>query len=414
MWRASAKLQLVHTDICGPMQTESLGRNKYFLLFIDDYTRMTWVYFLKAKSETFENFKRLRALVERQSGNRLMCLRSDRGGEFTSSEFYRYCNDHGIKRELTASYSPQQNGVSERKNRNIVEKARSLLKCRNLPKNFWGEAVATAVHLINISPTQAVKNKTPFEAWQGMKPTVNYLRIFGYIAYSLIPSQKLEKLDDKFVKCVFIGYYSKTRAYKLYDPTNCKVIVSRDVVFQKNIGWNWDVNQSSTSTLTVEDSEEGVVIPSNACDSSLREEPINSDSEGSNNSCPTSRATGMDNCQEQGHSDDSPPRRYKALSDIYQSCSFALNVAEPVTYIEAAKSENWRTAMDEEIDAVKRNDTWELIDLPQNKNVIGLKWVYKIKYGVDGNITRYKARIVAKGYVQQQGVDFDEVFAPVA
>uniref|UniRef100_A0A0V0HMV8 Putative ovule protein n=1 Tax=Solanum chacoense TaxID=4108 RepID=A0A0V0HMV8_SOLCH len=139
-WRATEKLELVHTDVCGPMQASSLGHNKYFVLFIDDLSRMTWVYFLSNKSQVFSVFKKFRAFTERQSGCKLKALRSDNGGEYTSNEFNKYCEDMGIDHKLTVSYSPEQNGVSERKNRTVVEMARCLLLEKKLPQSFLGRS----------------------------------------------------------------------------------------------------------------------------------------------------------------------------------------------------------------------------------------------------------------------------------
>lgn len=144
-WRALVGLELVHTDLCGPMKTESLGGSRYFLLFTDDFTRMSWVYFLKLKSEAFEHFKQFKALVENQSGRRIITLRTDREGEFMSDQFNALCDEHDIHRDLTAPYTPEQNGVAERKNRTVVEMARSMLKAKGLSNEFWGETVATAV-----------------------------------------------------------------------------------------------------------------------------------------------------------------------------------------------------------------------------------------------------------------------------
>lgn len=169
-WRASKCLELVHVDLCGPMSIESSGGSRYFLLFTDDYSRMSWVYFLKAKSETFDCFKKFKALLENESGCHIKVLRTDRGGEFTSEEFNVFCEENDIRRELSAPRTPQQNGVAERKNRTVVEMARSMMTACNLPKKLWAEAVATAVYLLNISPTKAVMNQTPYEAWKGRKP----------------------------------------------------------------------------------------------------------------------------------------------------------------------------------------------------------------------------------------------------
>ncbi|KAL9413504.1 hypothetical protein AB3S75_042066 [Citrus x aurantiifolia] len=189
-WRAKVPLELVHADICGPTRTLSLNNRRYFILFVDDYTRMMWIYFLNEKSEAFSNFLRFKALAERQSGCKMKTLRTDRGGEFIYTPFMNYCRDNGIKKQLTISQSPQQNGVVERKNRTIVEVARSMLKGKGIPNNLWAEACHTTVYILNRSPTKAVRDKTPFEAWHNRKPNVDHLKILGSIAYALIPAQK--------------------------------------------------------------------------------------------------------------------------------------------------------------------------------------------------------------------------------
>lgn len=170
---------------------------------------MSWIYFLKFKSETFENFKKFKALVEKQSGKSVKALHTDRGGEFLSKNFDEFCEENGIGRELTAPYTPEHNGVVERNNRTVVEMASTLLKAKGLPDLFWGEAVATAVYLLNISPTKVVLNQSPYEAWMGKKPRVSRLKVFGCIAYALV--NFCSKLDEKSEKCIFIGYSTKFR-----------------------------------------------------------------------------------------------------------------------------------------------------------------------------------------------------------
>lgn len=149
LWRATKKLQLVHADICGPITPESNSHKRYIITFIDDYSRKLWTYFLSYKSEAFMMFKKFKILVEKESGSALCCLRTDRGGEFTSEEFNEFCSMHGIARQLTASYTPQQNGVAERRNRTIMNMVRSMLAERFIPKEFWPEAVNWIVHLLN-------------------------------------------------------------------------------------------------------------------------------------------------------------------------------------------------------------------------------------------------------------------------
>ncbi|KAL4341735.1 hypothetical protein GQ457_08G027600 [Hibiscus cannabinus] len=188
--RATEPLQLVHTDVCGPIKPPSFGKSRYFLLFIDDYSRKTWVHFLKQKSEAFGAFKNFKALVEKESGFEIKSLRSDRGGEFTSNEFNDFCKANGIHRPLIMPRSPQQNGVAERKNMTILNMARSMLKAKNTPKEFWAEVVSCAVYLSNRSPTKNVDNVTPQEAWSGRKPSVRHIRVFGSIAYAHVPEQE--------------------------------------------------------------------------------------------------------------------------------------------------------------------------------------------------------------------------------
>ncbi|KAH9781356.1 hypothetical protein KPL71_008429 [Citrus sinensis] len=166
-WRTKKVLELVHSDLCGLIKPTSNGGKRYFISFIDDFSRKTWVYFLQEKSEAFTAFQMFKALVDREADSQIKILRTDRGGEFNSQEFGSFCENHGVRRQLTAAYTPQQNGVCERKNRTILNMVRSLLQRSGLPKSFWPEAVVWSVYILNKSPTIAVQNITPEEAWSG-------------------------------------------------------------------------------------------------------------------------------------------------------------------------------------------------------------------------------------------------------
>jgi transposase InsO family protein len=203
-YRASAALELLHGDLCGPITPATHGGKKYFFLVVDDYSRYMWVILLRSKDEAFEAFKKLKAATEMEHKLKVRALRTDRGGEFTSNEFNDYCEKIGIKRFLTAPYMPQQNGVVESRNRTVVDMARSLLKSKNMPGSFWGEAVTTAVYLLNRAPTKAVIGKTPYEAIYGRKPNVSHLRTFECVAHVKTAEPHLSKLADRSTKMVFI------------------------------------------------------------------------------------------------------------------------------------------------------------------------------------------------------------------
>lgn len=136
LWRASQRLQLVHADICGPITPVSNSKKRYLISFIDDYSRKVWIYFLAEKCEAFSTFKSYKNLVEKETRAFIRCLRTDRGGEFTSSEFNSFCKANGISRQLTTAYTPQQNGVAKRKNKTIMNMVRSMLSEKQVSKSL--------------------------------------------------------------------------------------------------------------------------------------------------------------------------------------------------------------------------------------------------------------------------------------
>jgi len=210
-WRASQPLELIHADICGPISPISNSGKRYPLCFIDDFSRKSWVYLLTAKSEALICFQFFKKLVEKEKRLGIKCLRTDRGGEFTSTEFIDFCKANGIKRQLTTAYTPQQNRVAERKNRTVMNMVRSMLSDKKLPKTFWPEAVNWTFYVPNRCPTLAVKNITPQEAWSGVKPSVEHFRVFGCLAHVHVPVVKRGKLNDKSFPCVLLGVNNESK-----------------------------------------------------------------------------------------------------------------------------------------------------------------------------------------------------------
>ena len=232
--RATKALEIVHSDVCGPMRTTSIGGARYFVTFIDDLSRKVWVYMLKSKGECFERFKEFKALVETQSQEKIKVLRFDNGREYMSKAFQGFLKHHGIEKQTSTPYTPQQNGVAERANRTIVEMARSMIHAQHLKLELWAEAVANAVYTRNWCPTKAVVAKTPQEAWSGKKLCIAHMRVFGCIAYAMVPDVKRGKLDAKGTKCLLLGYCEGTNAYRLMCVETNKIIKSRDVTFMED------------------------------------------------------------------------------------------------------------------------------------------------------------------------------------
>jgi transposase InsO family protein len=455
--RATQLLELIHSDVNGPMRTTSHGGAKYFVTFIDDFSRKTFVYFMKQKSEVLDHFKIFKALVEKQTGFEIQKLRSDNGGEYTSKAFKQFCEQHGIERQFSTPYTPQQNGVAERKNRTLFESARCMLQHKQLSNAWWAEAINTARYVLNRAPTTSVEGKTPEEVWSGKKPSVQHLRVFGCDAYAHVPDEKRTKLEPKSRKCIFLGYVEGTKCYRLYDVKNGSIIKSRDVKFvecddskQTKETLETPLDELAETKVKIESIETSSNLEHNTMDTvgdfnvdNLHHSP---QIESSTSSVRDIRAQARALGQQRGASilsPISPPplpmmtrARARVLaqqqigesslawipskSSIPSACmahAFHTSIEEPTTITEAMGRDDtwkWKEAMDSEYQSLIDNKTWTLTPLPLDRKSIGCKWIFKIKYTADGSVERYKARLVAKGYAQKEGIDYNETFAPVA
>ncbi|GJT98735.1 putative RNA-directed DNA polymerase [Tanacetum coccineum] len=454
-YRAKKRLELIHGDLCGPVSPPTPSGNRYFMLLVDDYSRVMWVYLLKTKDEALQVFKNFRGKVEVETGEKMKVFRTDRGGEFLSNQFTTYCNETGLERHYTSPYSPQQNGVVERRNRTVLEMVRCNLKTMSMPDVLWGEAVTHSVYVLNRAHTKALKESTPYEMWTGRKPHVGHLRVFGCVAHMRVAKGHLKKLDERSMRLVHLGVEKGTKAYRLLDPNTGKIYVSRDVVFEEPQAWMWEnstkIKETPGMSFTVEgfnldelyiDEDEselrtpqqGVGSPQSDSNWTENSQPIDSqpiDSHSSPQSIPvnppgtpqsplTPNSSIASSSTASSSTGGGAPKRYRLLTDLYDETEeidelmMIRNDEEPVSYTEASKKREWVEAMDAELSSIEKNKTWNLVDLPKNRKAIGLKWVYKVKRDPSGKILKHKARIVAKGYVQKQGIDYDEVFAPVA
>ncbi|MCH97475.1 retrovirus-related pol polyprotein from transposon tnt 1-94, partial [Trifolium medium] len=267
------------------------------------------------------------------------------------------------------------NGLAERRNRSILNMARSMVKQKQLPKRFWAEAVSTAVYILNRCPTKRLIDKVSEE-------------VFGSLCYKHVPEARRKKLDDKSEPMIFVGYH-RTGAYRLYNPITNKVEISRDVKVLEDECWDWKQKFSSKKTCAMDlddglnDNIEPVTfVNQNQGANSNEEMHTSSDDEDTIVQPRPQRQTQM-------------PRR---LADCEIVPDNAVN----------------NEAMNEELKSIEKNKTWDLCKLPTDKKAIDVKWVYKAKQNPEGKVIKHKARLVAKGFLQKQGLDYDEVFSPVA
>lgn len=436
--RADSPLGLIHIDLCGPMSVTSFQGNKYMLTLVDDYTRKVFAYFISSKTEVKDKFCLFCTFVENQLDKKIIAVRTDGGKEFVNKDFIHYLDSKGIEHQMTTPYSPQQVGVAERTHRSITEKARSLLAESSLPKAHWEDAFRVAVYLKNRSPHRALGGQIPYDRWCGRRSDLSHLKVFGCRALVHIPSCHRKKLDLKAKEAIFVGYSENPNTYIFRDPSNPrKVFMSRDATFFENSFTGLKQRQAesvvqSDSVLLFEDKEPET-------EDCQFFDCVESCGPAAENSTPdhqhiTEEAPAME--EQQYFHEPTPPdndvesvsvneeqpiqeRRYPSRNrkppDYLSYNVSSVDSGEPTTFYEATHAddaEKWHDAMADEYNSLIKLHTWDLVDKP-NKKVIPCKWVYKIKKDAYGNITKYKARLVVKGFNQVKGVDYDETFAPV-
>ncbi|KAJ9552730.1 hypothetical protein OSB04_016775 [Centaurea solstitialis] len=395
--RATDLLEIIHTDVCGPFSHVARGGYRYFITFTDDFSRYGYVYLMRHKSETFEKFKEYQNEVQNLLDKRIKFLRSDRGGEYLSDEFDNHLMECGIVSQLTPPYTPQMNGVSERRNRTLLDMVRTMMCHSTLPISFWGHALETAAHILNRAPTKSVE-KTPYELWKGKKPNISFLKIWGCEVYVKRPTS--EKLKPKSDKCFFVGYPKTTVGYYFYNPEENKVFVARNGKFLEEKFLSLENTRKDVDLQIVdEESTTPVVEPE------IQHNNVEPQSE------PIEEVQTQDLRRSSRVRQE--PDRY--LGFLVSQDSGDLN--EPTSYGEAvsgSESEQWQEAMKAEMQSMYDNQVWELTDLPQHCKAVGRKWVFKKKTDMDGNVHTFKARLVAKGFTKTHGIDYDETFSPVA
>jgi len=258
-----------------------------------------------------------------------------------------------------------------------------------------------------------------------VKPTVEYFRVFGCLAHVHTPDQQRIKLDTKSKKCVLLGVSEESKAYRLLDPINNRIIISKDVIFEEGKNWNWEKNEQENHQANLDWGD----AVSNTENQSVENEINNAEQQ-------DAEISSDDPIQAEAHNEPNIPAaapvegrarrsrrqpiwmadydKREGLSDDDTAAVMLMTDDDPVIFEEAIKSKRWRDAMKREMEAIEKNKTWELTDLPKGMKPIGVKLIFKTKLKENGEIDKFKARLVAKGYAQQYGVDYTEVFAPVA
>ena len=239
--RKTQVLELIHSDVCDSNRPPTRGGNKYFVTFIDDCSKYCYIYLIKSKDEVFDKFKVYKSEVENQLERKLKRLRSDRGGEYTLSALKNFCEVNGIIHEVTPPYSPQSNGVAERKNRTLMDMVNSMLLSSGLPENLWGEAILSASFILNRIIIKD-KEKTPYEIWKGRVPNLKILKVWGCLAKVGIPNPKRKKIGPKTIDTVFVGYAQNSSANRFLvinsevsGISNNTIIESREATFFEDI-----------------------------------------------------------------------------------------------------------------------------------------------------------------------------------
>ena len=346
------RYQMVSSDLKGPFLIPSSENFRYYITFNCLYSTWTWVSFLKSKSaeEVINAFQRFVADAQADTHERLAILLTDGGKEYVNELMSTFLLQKGIKHQRTVPYSPQQNGQAERRNLTIMQVARCVLSESGLPDNYWPHAVRYAVDTSNLLPTKRLDWKTPFEFWQQQVPEVARMRPFGCIAWAHIDKAYRSSIEPTSEKCIFLGYASHQKGYVVQRLSDKMILVRRDVTFNE---------------LQMSESQSRAEHPMEIID--------------------------------------------EFVYEIYNT------IPVPETFAEAMNSPNstqWRQAAQEEIDAHTRNHTWKLVNKPKDVKPIKGKWVFTVKTNPDGK-PRFKARFVAKGFSQREGIDFDETFSSV-
>ena len=445
----------IHSDVWGPSPTTTLGRRNYYITFTDDHTRYTRLTLIRTKDEALDAYKAFASWAETQHGTRIKRLRSDRGGEYTGENFTRFLKEQGTERRLTTHDTPQHNGVAESLNRRLLERVRAILHYSSLPKSLWGEAIHFAVWLKNRTSTRALGHSTPYERLYGKKPNLGGVPEWGQRVWVHVATGS--KLDWRAQEAHWVGYDSEsTHAHRIFWPGKNRISVERNVKFapttvrvaipllpegEQQTATSSSSQPADTSPSTVSDATK--VNPTSVTPSKL---PIRTgattrsmarqtqSAPDSPDSIAYANALNIPGSPKAQQPQGEPNGKFTSLftldksgadppfhSDLEIAAAATTAIedvnGDPKTVREARSRSDWplwKEAMDKEMATLDEAETWHTIPRPQGKNIVGSKWVFRVKRKADGTVDKYKARLVAKGFTQIQGIDYFDTYSPVA
>ncbi|GJX39544.1 retrovirus-related pol polyprotein from transposon TNT 1-94 [Tanacetum coccineum] len=447
------KLYLLHMDLCGPMRVDSINGKRYILVIVDDYSRFTWVRFLKTNDEAPAAIIKCIKNIQFHLNATVRNVRTYNGTEFVNQPLREWYENVGITHQTSVARTPQQNGVVERRNRTLVEAARTMLIFSKAPLFLWAEAINTACYTQNRSLIRLRYNKTLYELMHDKKSDLSFFHVFGSLCYPTNDHEDLGKFDAKADIGIFVGYAPTKKAFRIYNR--------RTQIITKTIHVTFDELTAMASKqfssgpwlhyMTPATSIQEAVAPRVEV---LADSPVSTSID---QDAPSTKLlktpTFHDDPLNESHNEDSPshgsssnviplhtpfkhlgrwtkdhpianvigdPSRFvstrKQLHTNAMWCYFDafLTLVEPKNFKQAMTEPSWIDAMQIEIHEFERLEVWELVPCLDNVFFIKFKWIYKVKTDESGKVVKNKARLVAQGFRQEEGIDFEESFASVA
>jgi Reverse transcriptase (RNA-dependent DNA polymerase)/GAG-pre-integrase domain/gag-polypeptide of LTR copia-type len=471
---ASSPLEVIHSDLWGPSPVVSTTGFKYYVHFIDEYSHFSWIYFLHSKDELVKVFSLFKEQVENFLDKKIKILQSDGGTEY--KPLTRLFPQ--IIHQTSCPYTPQQNGLAERKHRHIVELSLAIMSHASIPLHFWDHIFQSVVFLINrLPPSHSSATSSPYHLLYNSNPDYTFLRVLGCLCYPLLRPYNSHKLQFRSLPCIFLGYSTTQKGYKCYHIATNKIYMTRNVRFVEHIFPFSSVFSSTGDSISAQHPQTATHLGLQSVSSSPLAAPsrptssactmsspaihsgLHSTNYGPSHTTPSSPAVLAQSVPHSTHetaptsqtstqpisptqSGLSPStvsttpinipshsmvtrhqdntRKIKSFPDhvTYLTTKHPLppipdDYIEPTTFHQANKIPQWRAAMAQELNALLLNKIWVLVPPSADYNIIGCKWIYKLKRNSDGSIDRFKARLVAKGYNQAEGIDYEDTFSPV-